>query len=310
MRLVGWFLLVIAGTSRVEALPPIDLRIQGELPFTKTELSEQVRLRLPLVSTNTRGAVPATVRGDGKNRVLIHVGHHIRRARLQPGAGQARMVALLLLDLMTDEHRQREAHVAKEARPGPVGPPRFQLELVPTLSFMAQNEHMGAEPTLGIGLRLYRGFWGFIEGGYSWTPTIPDDWEGTELRQVPLRTGLAFRHRWFEARGGLALRPFWLDGMVSDEGVRVGGTVALRFIGTIGRSLVLFGTLGADLFPGGDLYLVRRQSSVDAGTWEPPSHLGYLKSCVGGLCTEEWGLVRTNHVIPYIGVGIGFVGGR
>jgi len=288
--------------------PAVELEIQGDLPFARQELLELVRLRLPVApaGASRKGhATRAVVRAGTGDRVSIQVGSRRREASLTDldRLAGARLVALLLLDLVSGD-APRPPSVVARPRVEPVrrGPPRFLFGISPRFSFRVPEDGYAVEPMVELEVRVYRWLWAWLEAGYSWN--THSDMYDHPYDSIPIRTGLALRLSWFELRGGLAIRPYWLGGArswyseqplydVEDRGVQVGGTIGLRVNVPIGRWLVVHGMAGVDLFPQREVYSVWEYCSDPAscGSYEVP-------------------VMSTSHVVPWVGLGIGFqVGG-
>jgi hypothetical protein len=265
---------------------PLELVVVGELPFSRRDLVELVRLRLPVAASGER--TRAVVRRLGQDTVEIRVEDRARAVRIEPGAGRdgARLVSLLLLDLVTDvagHERSTTVVASRGARhaPGSPGEPTLELGLSTAATFMVRDEEVGVEPVIELQLHLARSFWAWLEAGYSWTPELnglyPDYWV-TEMHQVVARVGLAYRLAWLSFHGGAVLRPYWIQG----------STEYASFLGG-GRGLVLFATAGVDLLFNRDTH----EALYDAG--------------YGAYTTE---LMHTNWAVPWVGLGIGYRGRR
>jgi hypothetical protein len=92
---------------RAEPAPALVLELQGPVPFERDELADALLPRLTDASIETRAAargavVQVSAAGDG---VLVRVGTRERTVSLgqRTGAGAARVVALVLMDLMLSE---------------------------------------------------------------------------------------------------------------------------------------------------------------------------------------------------------------
>lgn len=304
MAVVG---LLLTGPVQGKALPAVRLQVEGKLPFSEQDLVDLVRLRLPLA----RDGVRAVVRTSGQDRVVIQVGRSQREARIdeQSALDSARLVALLLLDLVADQQAPgpprpppSPSTVARPASPPRSTLPRVRLNLSTLASFVNSSAAVaGVEPVLGLDVRLLGTWmWATLEAGYLWAPSrrvyAPQyaSWD-VSFTAVPVRSGLALRLGWFELRGGAVVEPFWIGGPVEDRGVRVGGTVALRGSLALGRWLALHFTAGVDLFPSRDSYSV--WIGDDCGGW------------TGMTCGYEEQVITTSWAVPWVGLGLAFQGG-
>jgi len=283
----------------------IDVRTEGELPFRRADLIQLLRTRLQ------RGqSARAVVRRGAGDRVVITVGDRSREADITRELDEldgARLVALLLLDLVEqDGPPVPPSHAVVHARPahgpGQAEAPRFIFSVAPRVSFRMPVDALALEPMIDLQLRIHRWLWSWLEVGYSWSSH--SDRYDHAFHTVPIRTGVGVQYRWFELRGGLALRPYWLGRArtmseeiaydVDGHGVQVGGTAALRLSIPFGRWIVVHATAGVDLFGRREIFAIWRQYCVDAF-----------------VCSDETvEVLQTSHVVPWVGLGVGFaVGG-
>lgn len=259
---------------------PPEVVCEGQLPFGRQELQAAIRLRLPMMRIELQGDLPAVVvRAVPPRRVSITAGAARRVLSLHGLSREdaTRVVALLALDLLSNQRR------GPAPRPSPpsaeVASDFVFIGLSPRLSVGAVQWAAAFEPTLDLNIRLSRYLLVFMEVGFTWA----GGGEGARklaLLEVPVRAGAAVRIRWFEARAGLALRPYIISAAGEDSGVLVGGVVGLYFRRALSRWLAAYAAVGVDLFP------QRKEFRVGSET----------------VLTTSW-------AVPWLGVGAGWQGG-
>jgi hypothetical protein len=263
---------------------PVSVTCQGVLPFSTAELIEAIRLRLPLMQINQDDGLPAVrVQGKQAGRVAISVGPTSRVISLKDlsGADAARVVALLALDLISN-NLQREAgpraqSAVNDSKPAKAADTIF-IGVSPRLAVGVSEWSPSFEPTLDLSLKISRRFSAFVEAGFTWVG-VGEGPLAVSLVEIPARVGAAFRYRWFEARAGLTLRPYFLSGGDDDQGVLVGGGGSLRIL----RKLTAW--LTGYLAAGVDLIAVRKDFQIKGET-----------------------ALSTSWVVPWLGLGAGWEG--
>lgn len=275
------FVCLLASVAR--AAEPRSLRVTstGDLPFSQADLKMALKLRIPLVKFAKDGLLPvAEVRAMPGGRAVITVGDARRSVSLAglTGPDAARIVALLILDLASTI---QSADDAEQAKPAPPAPPsdRVTVAISPRLSLGARQWAAAFEPNLDLAVKVSRLFLLHVEAGFTWT-VAGDGAAKLTLLEVPVRAGAGLRYRWFEARVGLALRPYWVSGAGEDSGALVGATVGLYFRRLFSRWLVAYAAVGVDLFSR------RKTFRVDGDT-----------------------VMTTGHAVPWLGLGAGWQGG-
>jgi hypothetical protein len=98
---------VIVGALAPHALAATAVRVSlsGDPPFSAVELVDAVRARVPVASPDADAAAEAIVTADGADAVVVHAGDKTQRVDLRDrrGTAAARIVALVIVDLIADE---------------------------------------------------------------------------------------------------------------------------------------------------------------------------------------------------------------
>lgn len=262
----------------------IRVTCHGALPFGQDALVRALRLRLPLMRLPGSGELPpALVRALPPHRAVIIVGTSRRFISLKElsSGDAARVVALLILD-QASNLKTGDAPLAPEpVQPSPDPPAASDFIYVgfsPRLTLGVGEWAPAFEPTVDLAVKVSRLFLVYMEAGFTWTSAGEGDKELT-LMEVPVRVGAGLRHRWFEARLGGVLRPYWVSGAGDDSGVLAGAGVGLHFRRSLTNWLAGYVALGVDLLT------PRKEFRVDGEA----------------VMTTSWAL-------PWIGLGAGWQG--
>jgi len=283
-------LLVLVPVAVAAEGRSIQVTCQGPLSFSQAELERALRLRLPLMRLPAQGELPAaTVQALPPHRAVIVVGGAGGTSRRfvslkdLSGADAARIVALLILDQAANLSRSPEREstsTLEEPIPGLPAPSDFiYVGISPRLSLGVREWAPAFGPTVDVAVRVYSLLLAFVEAGFTWT-TAGDGEEELTLYEVPVRAGLGLRYRFFEARLGAVIRPYWVTGAGDDSGVLAGGSLGLHF------RRVLTGWLTGYVAAGVDLLTPRKDFRVDGET----------------VMTTSW-------AVPWVGLGAGWQGG-
>lgn len=259
--------------------------VQGALPFDQAELERALSLRIPVMRLPGQGELPsALVRALPPHRAVIIVGTSRRFVSLKDLAGgdAARIVALLILDLTSNlqiQSRPQGKEPVPQEPPPPVTSDFIYVGISPRLSLGARQWAPAFEPTVDLAVKVSRLFLVFVEGGFTWTSAGDGDKKLT-LMEVPVRVGAGLRYRWFEARLGGVLRPYWISGAGNDSGVLAGAGVGLHFRRSLTDWLAGYLALGLDLLT------PRKEFRVDGAN-----------------------VITTSWALPWVGLGAGWQGG-
>jgi hypothetical protein len=98
---------VIVGALASHALAATAVRVSlsGDASFSAAELDDAVRARVPVAAPGADAAAEAIVTADGADAVVVHAGDKTQRVDLgdRRGTAAARIVALVIVDLIADE---------------------------------------------------------------------------------------------------------------------------------------------------------------------------------------------------------------
>ena len=287
LQLCAAVLLLFALVPLARAAEDHVIRVtcHGALPFGQDALVRALKLRLPLMRLPGDGGLPpALVRALPPHRAVIIVGTSRRFVSFEDLAGPAaaRIVALLILDLASNLQKLSDSGVEEPLPEAPAPASTtdfFYLGISPRLSLGARQWAPAFEPTVDLAVKVSRLFLIFVEGGFTWTTAGDGDTKLT-LMEVPVRVGAGLRYRWFEARLGGVLRPYWVSGAGDDSGVLAGGGVGLHFRRPLTSWLAGYVALGLDLLT------PRKEFRVNGVN----------------VMTTSWAL-------PWVGLGAGWQGG-
>ena len=279
--------LTLASVALAAEYRSVSVVCRGALPFDQKKLLAAINLRLPLMRIDLRGNLPVVeVRVVAQDRASITVGSSRRVISLRglSGMDAARIAALLSLDLISNQQKT----VARRPSPGQ-GTSASDFLFVgisPRISLGVSQWDPSFEPTVDLNMKISRNFLVFVECGFTWTVAGEDQRELT-LMEIPLRAGVAFRYRWFEARAGVVLRPYFFSkgsevgsAPGDDQGVLVGGGLGLFFRRVLSRRLTGYAAVGLDLFSNPKEFRVGGKTAL----------------------TTSW-------AVPWMGIGAGWQGG-
>ena len=210
---------------------PFQVVCEGELPFSRRELEGALRPRWRLLGRPL--ARPILVREHGDGTVTIDVGAGRREVGLkgQSGESAARVVALLAVDLLAESAAAADgppqiSEAARDVRPELAAmPSRYTASAQLLVPFVANGWTPGLEPTFGLERRvLSRASVGLSAGFTSLEAgTAPSS---LRLREVPVRAGVGYGGAWFEVRLSGVLRPYFVAGPGTHQGVQWGAGVS------------------------------------------------------------------------------------
>ena len=279
--------LMLASVALAAERRSVALVCRGALPFDRKQLLAAINLRLPLMRIDLQGDLPAVqVQALPPDQASIKVGTSRRIISLRGLSREdaARVVALLTLDLISNQQK-KPAPVRPAPAPGPGASDFVFVGVSPRVSLGVSQWNLAFEPTVDINIKVSRHFLVYLECGFTWAGAGEDQRELT-LLEIPLRVGAAFRYRWFEARAGAALRPYFVSGRPTparageDQGVLVGGGLGLYFRRALSRWLTGYAALGVDF------YHERKELRVAGET-----------------------TLTTGWAVPWLGLGAGWQGG-
>ena len=273
--------LTLASTALASEYRRLSVDCKGRLPFGQRELQTAIKLRLPLMRIDLARSLPRVeVQAVPGDRASIKVGTSRRIVSLEglSSADAVRIVALLSLDLISNQQRtDADQGVAVDEGDGTSG--AIFIGVSPRASLGVSQWDLAFEPTVDISVKVSRRLLIFVECGVSWAGAG----EGARvlsLVEIPIRAGVGFRHRWFEARAGVALRPYFVSGAGEDRGVLAGAGLGVYFRRAFSRWFTGYAAVGVDLFPR------RKEFQVDGET----------------VLTTAW-------AVPWLGLGAGWQGG-
>jgi len=262
---------------------------RGALPFDQSQLLQAIRLRIPLMRIQPPERMASVeVQALESHQAAITVGASKRVLSLKglSSVEAARVIALLALDLMISQQRapkisglQDTTEQPAKAAKSPPGSDFFFVGLSPRISVGVEEWDLTFEPTLDLSLKVSRYFGIFLEGGFTWAEAGDGDRHIT-LYEIPIRAGAAFRYSFLEVRGGLALRPYFVEGAGEDSGALVGGGLGIHLQRSLTARLKGYVAAGVDFFS------LRKDFQVGNKT----------------VLTTSW-------AIPWLGIGVGWQGG-
>ena len=247
--------------------PPLQLRCEADLPFTRQDLAAALTLRIP---DSAAAGYTAGVRSTGDGMVEVSLGERRRAVYLgeRRGGAAARWVALAVIDLITQE-------AAPPLPPGSapiprLPPPRLVLLLYPTIGLGVADNPVLATGALGGSLRVYRGLRWTLDASYGGSPKARLHDVEIDLQELPLRSGPAFRPQSvpLEVRLSAIVVPYWLRaaaaaGQAQHAGVLAGGGAALLAYLPLSQRLLTIIALGVDLLATRAEFLVGGQPVFD-----------------------------------------------
>jgi hypothetical protein len=107
-RIVAWLAGAIVGALAwhpAAATTAVRVSLSGDAPFSAAELDDAVRARVPVAPPDDEGHPRVIVASDGADAVTVRAGDKTQRVDLgdRRGTAAARIVALVIADLMADE---------------------------------------------------------------------------------------------------------------------------------------------------------------------------------------------------------------
>jgi hypothetical protein len=107
-RIVAWLAGAIVGalaSHPAAATTAVRVSLSGDAPFSAAELDDAVRARVPVAPPDDEGHPRVIVASDGADAVTVRAGDKTQRVDLgdRRGTAAARIVALVIADLMADE---------------------------------------------------------------------------------------------------------------------------------------------------------------------------------------------------------------
>jgi hypothetical protein len=280
----------------------LELRQPALLPFSEGLLRDAVSARHPLAEGPASASAPAViVRPAGVGWVAIETPARQQQLALagRPAPEAARLVALAVLDVLRPAlpppaggagpgAEAGAGAIRQAARPIPrAGRAAVGVALLPGASLGFSGNAASFEPTLELTWWSARR-WGpgrlGAAGALGFSRAVSrlrirfDDPRFT-LDTVPLRLGPRWGWRWLDLGGGAVVRAYRTAGLDGGRGATAGGFLSAR------AGLPLFGGLRAVAGVGADA--VTRSLDFRAA----------------GLS-----LMRTRHVIPWLGLGLAWEG--
>ena len=244
---------------------PFQVVCEGELPFSRGELEGALRPRWRLLGRPL--ARPILVREHGDGTVTIDVGAGRREVRLQGQSGEAaaRVVALLAVDLLAasaaaEDGPPQISAAVRDVGPALATPPgRYTASAQLLVPFVANGWTPGLEPTLGMERRvLSHASIGLSVGFTSLEAgTAPSS---LRLREVPVRAGVGYGGAWFEVRLSGVLRPYFVAGLGTHQGVQWGAGISATAYHQLTTHLALAVSGGLDALYNRAEFRVENQS--------------------------------------------------
>jgi hypothetical protein len=220
--------LVLANASPDESA--FQVVCEGALPFSRSELEGALRHRWRLLGRPLER--PILVREIGDGAVSIDVGAVRREVGLQGQSGEAaaRVVALLAVDLLAGSAAQTDppADAIFAAGQGPEPPSttgRYSVSAQLLVPFVANGLTPSPEPTVGLQRRLSSHASVGMSAGFTWLGA-GTGLSALRLREVPVRAGVGYAGAWFDLRLSGVLRPYFLTGPETKQGVQWGAGVS------------------------------------------------------------------------------------
>ena len=204
---------------------------EGQLPFSRRELEGALRPRWRLLGRPLER--PILVREHGDGRVTIDVGAGQREVGLQGQSGEAaaRVVALLAVDLLAESAAAESdppqiGLAAREASPrAGTTPGRYTASAQLLVPFVANGWTPSLEPTLGLKRRVLSQASVGLSAGFT-SLEAGTGASSLHLREVPVRAGIGYGGSWFEVHLSGVLRPYFVAGPGTHQGVQWGAGVS------------------------------------------------------------------------------------